>query len=77
MNCKVLLNQIKLIKNLLYVERIQFYQKEIVIYISSSYLLRTLSFLKNHVLFQYNMLVQITAVDYLKKKLDSKLFMNY
>jgi len=68
MNCKVLLNQIKLIKNLLYVERIQFYQKEIVIYISSSYLLRTLSFLKNHVLFQYNMLVQITAVDYLKKK---------
>lgn len=68
MNCKVLLNQIKLIKNLLYVERIQFYQKEIVIYTSSSYLLRTLSFLKNHVLFQYNMLVQITAVDYLKKK---------
>jgi NADH dehydrogenase (ubiquinone) Fe-S protein 3 len=68
MNSKILLNQIKLIKNLLPIEKIYKHKNEIVIYINPKLLMQTLLFLKYSSLYQYNTLVSITAVDYPKKK---------
>jgi NADH dehydrogenase (ubiquinone) Fe-S protein 3 len=64
----LLLNNLKLIKNILPVKKIQTYKNEVVLFVAPDFLFQTLFLLKNHSLFQYNLLVHITAVDFPKKK---------
>ena len=43
-------------------------KNEIILYLKKKFLIKTLFFLQNHHLLNYNFLVHITAVDYPEKK---------
>ena len=67
-NLLLTLNNIKKIVKIFPVKKIQLFQDEIVIFIENLMLLDFLTFLKYHLLCQYNVLVSISGVDYIKKK---------
>lgn len=69
MNSNLLINNLKVLKKIFPIKKLYFLQNENIIQVSSNLLLQVLLLLKNHTLFQYKLLVSITAVDYQKKKL--------
>ena len=68
LNLLLTLNNIKKIVKIFPIKKVQLFKDEVVIFINSSLLLDFLVFLKYHFLCQYNMLVSISNVDYIKKK---------
>lgn len=67
-NLLLIIKNIKKITKIFPVKKIQVFNDEIVIFIENLMLLDFLTFLKYHLLCQYNVLVSISSVDYIKKK---------
>ena len=68
LNLLLIIKNIKKIAKIFPVKKIQVFNDEIVIFIENLMLLDFLTFLKYHLLCQYNVLVSISSVDYIKKK---------
>lgn len=67
-NLLLIITNIKKIVKIFPIKKVQFFKDEIVLCIENTLLLDLLVFLKYHLLCQYNMLVSISGVDYIKKK---------
>ena len=68
MKHKLTLNSINKLTQILPLSKVQTFSNEIVLIVKPEFLLDTLYFLKNHVLFQFTILTSITGVDYPEKK---------
>lgn len=68
-NNKIFIKNILSLKKVYPIEKIQKINNEFIIVVKPEYLLDLLTFLKNHVLYQYKILSSVSGVDYpLKKK---------
>jgi NADH dehydrogenase (ubiquinone) Fe-S protein 3 len=68
MQHKLTLSSIKTLTQVLPISKIHIFSNEIVIFVKPEFLVDTLFFLKNHILFQFTILTSISGVDYPEKK---------
>lgn len=64
MQHKLTLSSIKTLTQVLPISKIHIFSDEIVIFVKPEFLVDTLFFLKNHILFQFTILTSISGVDY-------------
>ena len=76
-NIKIFIKNILSLKTVYPIEKIQKINNEFIIVVKPEYLLDLLTFLKNHVLYQYKILSSISGVDYPLKKNGLKCVMIY
>ena len=73
MNNLLIVENLKVIKKVLPILKIQIHQNDISIVIKKTHLLNTLFFLKNHIKYQFKLLTCISGVDYSENKYRFKL----
>ena len=73
MNNLLIAENLKIIKKVLPILKIQIHQNDISIVVKKTHLLNTLFFLKNHIKYQFKILTCISGVDYPENKYRFKL----
>lgn len=73
MNSQLIAKNIQSLSKMCPLEKIQLYNKELVVIVKSNLLYDTLVFLKYHIPYQFNILTCITGVDYPENKYRFKL----
>jgi NADH:ubiquinone oxidoreductase subunit C len=77
MNNLFIAENLKVITKVLPILKVQIHQKEISLIVKNSHLIPVLTFLKNHIKYQFKILTCISGVDYPATNIDLKLFTTY